>query len=764
MRQLFLLLFALLLTILAPAQKVGLVLSGGGAKGLAHIGLIKVLEDHGIPIDYVAGTSIGAIIGGLYAAGYSPEEMLELFNSDEFKLWSTGRLDKESLYYFKRKDEFPDWIKLDLTRRNEKVKLILPLNLVPERQMDFAFLELLAQTTAACRNNFDSLMIPFRCVSTDIYNNRAIIHRDGDLGEAIRASMTFPLVYKPIEIDGVLLYDGGIVNNFPAKIVQEDFKPDYIIGHIVAEINRKPDPDDLFKQIETMVMQRTEYDVPDSLGIVMETKLSNVGLVEFQKVNYTYSRGIETALLLIDSIEKAIDRRIAQSELNKRRDAFNDRKPNLIFGNVQVEGIDDNAQRKYIIQSIKDKRRTVTLDQLRESYFKLIADDHIKSIRPVAFYNTLTGYYDLTMKVELRKPFDVEFGGHLSTRANTFGFVELNYKTFKTLSYTLSSNLYFGKFYNSLMIGGRMDAPSNRPFYLSGYFTYNMLDYLATSTDLIFTDIKPSYITRSESNTRFEIGIPYTKTGVLNIGISQSNADDQYYQTKVFNVGDKLDKTNFKAFSGMARVNIKNFDFKQYPTQGGQKMFSIRYIRGTEKYTPGTTAPNPVAAEHAHNYLQMKAYFDQYYPIGRYFTLGALAEGSVSNNKLFNNYTAALMHAPAFTPTPNSQSLYLENFRANQYFAVGTKLIYRITDLTHLRAEAYGFFPLKEMASGENGKAIYTDNLFPSLHYMGLMAWVYQTPIGPLSFEFNLFDKPGQKWFFSVNLGYMLFNKRGYGD
>jgi NTE family protein len=269
MRQLFLLLFALLLTILAPAQKVGLVLSGGGAKGLAHIGLIKVLEDHGIPIDYVAGTSIGAIIGGLYAAGYSPEEMLELFNSDEFKLWSTGRLDKESLYYFKRKDEFPDWIKLDLTRRNEKVKLILPLNLVPERQMDFAFLELLAQTTAACRNNFDSLMIPFRCVSTDIYNNRAIIHRDGDLGEAIRASMTFPLVYKPIEIDGVLLYDGGIVNNFPAKIVQEDFKPDYIIGHIVAEINRKPDPDDLFKQIETMVMQRTEYDVPDSLGIVM---------------------------------------------------------------------------------------------------------------------------------------------------------------------------------------------------------------------------------------------------------------------------------------------------------------------------------------------------------------------------------------------------------------------------------------------------------------------------------------------------------------
>jgi predicted acylesterase/phospholipase RssA len=89
-------------------QSVGLVLSGGGAKGLAHIGVIKVLEDHNIPIDYVAGTSIGAIIAGLYATGYTPEEMLELFNSKEFRMWSTGKIDKESLYYFKKKDDFPE--------------------------------------------------------------------------------------------------------------------------------------------------------------------------------------------------------------------------------------------------------------------------------------------------------------------------------------------------------------------------------------------------------------------------------------------------------------------------------------------------------------------------------------------------------------------------------------------------------------------------------------------------------------------------------
>ena len=129
-------------TLAAFPQRVGLVLSGGGAKGIAHIGLIKVLEDHNIPIDYITGTSIGAIIGGLYAAGYSPEEMLELFNSDDFKLWSTGKIDKEDLYYFKQKDELPNWMKVDVTKKADKIKVIFPINLIPEQQMDFAFLQL----------------------------------------------------------------------------------------------------------------------------------------------------------------------------------------------------------------------------------------------------------------------------------------------------------------------------------------------------------------------------------------------------------------------------------------------------------------------------------------------------------------------------------------------------------------------------------------------------------------------------------------------
>lgn len=751
-----------LLTLTSTAQKVGLVLSGGGAKGLAHIGLIKVLEDHNIPIDYVAGTSMGAIVAGLYSMGMTPDQMLELFNSDDFKLWSTGRMDKDDLYYFKRNDEHPDWMRFDITRKNDKVKLVLPFSLIPERQMDFAFLQLTAASTAACDGDFNHLMVPFRCVATDIYHNKAVVLRDGDLGEAIRASMTFPLVYKPIEKDGMLLFDGGMVNNFPVDIMAKDFKPDIIIGHAVTDMGEKYDKDDIISQIETMVTQITNYEVPDSMGIFLETKLSDVGLLDFPKVNYINARGIETALQYIDSIEGRIHRRVTKQEIAKKRAAFNKKKPELKFNNVQVEGVRDNMQRKYIIQSIKYNEKVIDINQLRSSYFKLIADEHIKSIRPIAYYNRKTGLFDLHLKVEPSKPIDIAFGGHLTTRSNTFGYIQANLKAFNNRSYNLTSNLYFGRFYNSFLLGGRIDSPNKLPFYVSGYFTLNYWDYFSTSTDLIFTDIKPSYVKQSEQNLRFEVGVPFTKTGLIDLGISQSNSSDDYYQTLVFNEGDELDNTNFKGYSAHVRIDKKNYDYKQYPTEGGRKMFLARYINGNETFTPGTTAPINETMTNHHSYFRFYGLFDQYYKVGKYFSLGAFAEASFNNNSLFSNYTATNLNASVFTPTPNSKSLYIEHYRANQYLAAGGKMIYHLTDNTHLRSEIYGFFPIQKFVMGENNTVTFNDRIFTQAHLMGLAAIVVQTQLGPLSIEMNYYDKPGQKWFFSLNMGYMLFNKRGF--
>lgn len=207
------------------AQKVGLVLSGGGAKGLTHIGIIRALEENNIPIDYITGTSMGAIIGSMYAMGYSPDEMEELIKSEEFKRWYSAEVEEKYIYYFKKNRPTPDFFNIRFSFKDSLSfkPQILPTSVIDPIQMNLVFIDLYARATAACKRNFDNLFVPFRCVASDVYNKKQIVMREGDLGDAVRASMSFPFVFKPININGVLAYDGGIYNNFPTDVMRQDF-------------------------------------------------------------------------------------------------------------------------------------------------------------------------------------------------------------------------------------------------------------------------------------------------------------------------------------------------------------------------------------------------------------------------------------------------------------------------------------------------------------------------------------------------------------
>ena len=220
------------IAISASAQKVGVVMSGGGAKGLYHIGVMKALEENGIPVDYVSGTSMGSIIAGLYAIGYTPDEMAEVFKSDQIKYWMSGKIKPQYIYYFRQKQPNAAMVslRLDLRNRNKKMVAQLPTNLIPSDQIDMSFVEFFAAPNAQCGGDFDKLFVPFRCVATDAAAQKEVVYRNGDLGKAIRASMTIPLVFKPLKQDSTLLYDGGMYNNFPWQVLKEDFGPEVLIG------------------------------------------------------------------------------------------------------------------------------------------------------------------------------------------------------------------------------------------------------------------------------------------------------------------------------------------------------------------------------------------------------------------------------------------------------------------------------------------------------------------------------------------------------
>lgn len=755
--------FMLFLIVLqSNAQSVGLVLSGGGAKGMAHIGIIRVLEENNIPIDYIAGTSIGAIIGGLYAAGYSPDEMEELFRSDNFYFWSTGKIQEEYRYYFKMAETSPDWIDLRFSKKEDKVKLLPPTSIIPAEQMDFAFMELMAATNAVCNNNFDSLMVPFFCVASDINNNVPVILRNGNLGEAIRGSMTVPLYFKPIEIDGNLLFDGGLLNNFPHDIMKEIYKPDIIIGHKVLSDAIVATADNVMEQISNIVMHPTNFEIQPEDGILLETKFTNVGLLDFNKIDQVSEAGKNTALQYIDSIKTRISRRVPREHVIEKRNNFNAKKPQLFFKHIQVEGVDDPEQLIYIIQSIKRGEDVVSLSSLKKEYFKLVADEQLRSIRPIAIYNSETGYFDLFLKVELEKKVKINFGGNVSTKPINQGFASIDYRFYKSRAYNLSSNIYFGRFYSSFKLGGRIDFPSKLPFYVAGYSTLNRWDFFSSSSELFFEDVRPPYIIQGEYNTRFETGFPLGLHGKFFAGVSYSNSLDQYYQTEVFKKTDEPDRTTFNAFAGELNIENNSLNYKQYATEGVFRYISAKYIMGNESYSPGSTSLVDKEIHSRHKYFLLTAHTTRYFKMGRKFTLGSELEAVLSNKKLMNSYMSTILSAPGYYPTPHSKSLFIENFHSNNYLAGGLSAIVNFSPSLHLRMEGYGFVPMSEELFNSD-KSTYSNEAFLNNYYLqGLAALVYQTGIGPLSLALNYYEKENSKYYLTLNFGYILFNKRGF--
>lgn len=213
----------------APNRKsVGLVLSGGGAKGAAHLRVIKAIEEAGIPIDYIAGTSIGSIIGGLYAVGYTVEEIEELYTSmNWFDVFTDRNAREKQLFADKQKD---DAYMFDLLLSTDDISM--PSGIVRGDKFMDQLNELLLGYQYI--DSFDSLPIPFACVSYDMNTGSEYVARGGNLSAAIRASMSIPGVFKPVRYNNMVLVDGGVYNNFPVNVVRE-MGADIVIGVDLAD-------------------------------------------------------------------------------------------------------------------------------------------------------------------------------------------------------------------------------------------------------------------------------------------------------------------------------------------------------------------------------------------------------------------------------------------------------------------------------------------------------------------------------------------------
>lgn len=194
---------------------IGLVLSGGGARGAAHVGVLKVLEDLRIPIDIITGTSMGAVVGGLYAFGYSSAELEKLLVEIDWDDVFVDKPPRKQLNYRRKEDDNNFLIKLEIGFKDGK--FVVPTGLVQGQKMNL----LLKSLTLSAPEHFDDLPIPFRAVAADIETGEAVILSDGNLATAMRASLSIPGVFSPVDWNGRLLVDGGLANNVPVQLARE---------------------------------------------------------------------------------------------------------------------------------------------------------------------------------------------------------------------------------------------------------------------------------------------------------------------------------------------------------------------------------------------------------------------------------------------------------------------------------------------------------------------------------------------------------------
>ena len=762
MKRFFLFLSACLLLLpFVQAQKVGLVLSGGGAKGMTHIGIIRALEENNIPIDYITGTSMGAIIGSLYAMGYSPDDMEALLRSEDFKRWYSGQVEPEYGYYFKQNRPTPEFFNIRFSFKDSlHIKpQILPTSMVNPIQMNLVFVELFARATAACSGDFNRLFVPFRCIASDVYNKKPLIMRRGDLGDAVRASMSFPFVFKPIEIDSVLAYDGGIYNNFPTDIMREDFKPEVIIGSVVAANPGKPKENDLMSQLENMIMQKTDYTLPDSLGIIMTFKYDDVSLLDFNRLQELHDIGYNRTISLMDSIKGRIHRRVSAENVRLRRLVYRSNLPQFRFRDIYIEGANPQQQ-AYIKKEFHDEDHEVfTYEDLKRGYFRLLSDNMISEIIPHAVYDSENDLYSLHLKVKMEDNFSVRMGGSVSTTSSNQIYLGLGYQDLNYYSKEITLDGQIGKVYNNAQLMAKIDLPTRIPTSYRLIASLSTFDYY--KKDKLFSkNDKPSFNSKDERFVKLMVALPFLANKRAEISIGYGKLQDNYFQSSVINFDkDRSDRSTYNLLGGAIGFYGSTLNARQYATKGYFEKLVAQVFSGKEKFIPGNPTETSVMTKERQSWLQISYMKYAYHTMSPKFTLGWMAEMLYSSKNFSENYTATMLQAADFSPTPHSKLMYNEAFRANQFLAAGIKPIFVFNDMFQFRSEFYGFVPIFPIKKNALNKAYY-GKAFSRFEYIGEISVICQLPFGAISAYVNHYSSPKKEWNVGLTLGWQLFNYR----
>lgn len=759
-RYFFFLLFVILSQVNAVAQKVSVVLSGGAAKGLAHVGVLKALEENEIPIDCIAGTSMGGIVGGFYAAGLSPQQIEDIVLSDEFVGWVSGRMEQGFNYYFNRPDDNGAFLKLNLSL-DSTFAVNFNSSLANDLSLNFVLAEKMAQPSAIANNNFDSLFIPLRVVAADIFTQNEVILKRGTLSDALRATQTVPFFYNPIKVDNKYLFDGGVYNNFPVDVAQNEFKPDVIIGVNVSskvydEYPYGKDEKLISKSLLYMLLDKSDPEQIPSTGVYIQPDLTNFTSFDFALAKGMIDSGYVQTMRQIDEIKQKVGslRRSCES-VAQARNVFNNKTAPILVDRLVLDDF-NTGQQRYINRFFHHGKRPLYFTDVKKGYYKLVSDNYFRNVYPSFIYNSSTQSFQFKLARRPQNNFQVDFGGVIATRNISNIYLGLNYYYFnRALTHTMA-NFYAGNFYKSFQLKTRIDIPRFGQFYLEPEATFNSWDYLQ-GREILLTGSDPTVLNRIDRKVGSSLGIPIGTRYRASIHANYINNSDRYTNYKVLVSTDTTDILRLSGGKFGIELSSNTLNKKQYANTGKLFEFKFDYYSLVENYIPGNTSVDVFDERHSRSWMRAKIHLEQYFRRGIYSS-GYLFEGVASNQPFLANYMGTIVNAPAFLPIQDSPTILLQNFRSFNYVAGGWRNVFSLRNNLDFRLEGYLFKSLDAILPAENQQPR-LDRKLARAYFAGTAGFVLHSSIGPVSLSFNYYDDAENQFGVLLHVGFLLFHK-----
>ena len=544
------------------SPRVGLVLSGGGAKGFAHVGVLKTLDSLGVRIDYIAGTSMGAVVGGLYASGYTGKQIDSIISTTNFDLLISDNVPRESKTFYERKNAE----KYALSLPFNKFKIHLPSSISRGQNV----LNLLSKLTLHVSGveDFSKLPIPFYCVATNMQTGQEIILDRGNLAQAIAASSALPTLYQPVRLNNKLLMDGGIVNNYPIRGL-ESKDLDIIIGVDVQdellEIKDLESVSNILMQINNFREVKDMTGKVDLTDIYIRPDVSDYSIVSFKDDIKIIQKGQKATLPHVKALKK-----IANSQNFTKSQTSTSNVDEIKINNISISGL-----KKYTSSYVKGKLRfrtgeTISFDNFSKGINNLVATNNFDSFL-YKFLPTEKGYNFSAKAEEAKNTTFIKFGLHYDQLYKSAVLINLTKKQLLLKNDVLSLDLIFGDNtrYN-------FDYYIDKGFYWSVGFNSkyigfnNFTDPAGLINEDVYPEIDKIQMSFREFTHQFFVETLIKKDLAIKIGVelkdlkitSNDNVFLNFFDTPKY----KFEDDGFYSLLGSLKVDT--IDNKFFPTSG----------------------------------------------------------------------------------------------------------------------------------------------------------------------------------------------------